>query len=654
MIGGVNVAADDEELGSARDAPTINRTLSVKFMGKGDTPQDTSPGKAKLTSSDKDSKFWVGVVVDKVDDLPLFTKGVYSMEVAFEYDPTFVEPYYVTASPDSEWQTLLEDGNLGSANDAAWWDKNQYSIISVLSTDIDTTTDRENLSEAATRKSEGWKMCTVCVTVKEGETVTDARFKDLDSSGDQCLLKLPFRLKKAPSENDSDQNPTVLSLVKGPETLDIGSDSKGTIPYSEWRATVTDWDDTTNMKTLFKDGGDISLFSTGASVSSIVPTKLKTGEETDNTVYTLSQTKDLQQEDFDGDKYEYYLSVPNETEKIMLDITSSDAPTVKANGTDVNTTLDSGQLYKTSEFTLSELNKDTDNGGEEDGFNNTVTVTAGGTTYTIHIRRLMTPKIVLNYGNSPYGEIMKDDNITDKALAKQAFDVGNKYTTSYCPTGCNTSVVYIPYAWNTDETSVDNPDDKDNMDKNDFAIFVYQGEDFTDPGFTAYNSLGEEVSDKAITRSLSVACMKAYGTANMADTATSEYSFNVDNEKSQYTFSELTNKYIRPDIYKIKYTFTDSYTNEECSVERNLIMLWTMGDADLSGIRNGGDVTTINKILKGTSVPLKNVTGVTRCIYTFRVLDADRSGIFNGGDATTVTKILKGTVTEKVAYRHLN
>lgn len=44
-----------------------------------------------------------------------------------------------------------------------------------------------------------------------------------------------------------------------------------------------------------------------------------------------------------------------------------------------------------------------------DGYNNTVTITAGGTTYTVYIRRLLKPKIILNPGNSPVGMIMSDN-----------------------------------------------------------------------------------------------------------------------------------------------------------------------------------------------------------------------------------------------------
>ncbi|MGG6547240.1 UNVERIFIED_CONTAM: hypothetical protein NY100_17755, partial [Prevotella sp. 15_C9] len=60
---------------------------------------------------------------------------------------------------------------------------------------------------------------------------------------------------------------------------------------------------------------------------------------------------------------------------------------------------------------------------------NTITITTkAGTdkdaptlTYTFHVQQLVTPKITLNYGNSPVGEIMKDTSITDKDAAINDF-----------------------------------------------------------------------------------------------------------------------------------------------------------------------------------------------------------------------------------------
>lgn len=615
IIGAISVSAD----GPTPVAPTINRKLSVEFMGRGSIPRDSSPGKARLTADDIGNEFWVGVAVDKVDDLDLFTNGVYSLEVAFEYNPNFLEPYTTSTDPDNEWQNELMNGNMKSGtNDSAWWNSSQYEIISVRNTDIDTLNDREDLAKGVTRASAGWKMCTVCVTFNTAETFANARFDGLTDDGKQYLLKLPFKLKAVPAEADADQNPTVLSLVRGPETLDIGSGTDGTDPYSAWEATVTDWTDQTNMKTLFTDNGDISLFDSGGSVSDIIPVKPMTGEETSDTNYTLSTSNLLQEEGFDGETYVYYLSVPNETEKIRLDITSSDLPTVKANGTAVTATLDSGQLYKTDEFNLLELNKDTDNGGEADGFNNTVTVDAGGTTYTIHIRRLLKPKIVLNYGNSPYGEIMKDDSITDKDAAKSNFDSTLKFN----------NLSYYTEAWK-DYLTLDNGNPY-NGDKDDTSIFIYQRKAFKDPGFTAYDTLGNVVNDEIVSTTLSITAfsggMPKYTSADSPVTVQEQATGN------EHVFVNFKSVNMRPDVYIMTYKFEDASTGEVATAERKVIAISKLGDAriDANNIVNNLDAS----LVKSNS----GAMNTSNSIYKFKICDArsDANKIINNLDASKI------------------
>ena len=579
MFVGISVSAD----GPAPVTPTINRKLSVEFMGRGSEPRDSSPGKARLTADDIGNEFWVGVAVDKVNDLELFTGGIYSLEAAFEYNPNFLEPYTTSTDPDNEWQNELEKGNLkAGTNDSAWWNSSQYEIISVRSTDIDTVNDREDLDKSAARASDGWKMCTVCVTFNVMETFANARFDGLTDDGKQYLLKVPFKLKAVPAESDPNPNPTVLSLVRGSETLDIASKTDGTYPHSTWEATVTDWTDQTNMKTLFVDTGDISLFDSGGSISDIIPVKPMTGEETSDTNYTLSTSKLLQEEGFDGETYVYYLSVPNETEKIRLDITSSDLPTVNANGTAITATLDSGQLYKTDEFNLLELNKDTDNGGEADGFNNTVTVEAGSATYTIHIRRLLKPKIVLNYGNSPYGEIMKDDSITDKDAAKNSFmnsdpeSKGNyHYDSSNLPIGCSQNIKYTSIAWR---------DYEENYDLNDYAIFVYGASSFLEPGIQVLNELGNDTLEQyTVTMDVNTcfAGIPKYDPAASVIKKTLSGTYDLTSNKCRFNLSGII---IRPDVYMMNYvcTYKDASGSEKnIEIDRPVVIIYQRGDIAL-------------------------------------------------------------------------
>lgn len=637
MIGFSPVNAEDS------GTLTVNRKMYVDFMGRGSTPATESPGKARLSKDDVGNEFWVGVAVDKVHDLTLFTDGVYSLEVAFEYNPDFLEPYTATSDPDADWLTALTDGNLSTdGNNSLWWNSSQYEIISVRDTDLDTTTDRENKDLLSSRSN--WRMCTVCVTFKDGITFENTRFQGLTEESKQYLLKLPFKLKKVPADGDADQNPTVLSLVRGPETLDIGSGQQGKEPYSAWEATVTDPDDATNMKTLFTFGGDISLFDAGASITGIVPVKTKTGDETEDTTYTLSTSKLLQSEGFDSEKTEYYLSVPNETEKLKLNITSSDAPTVKANGTSVNANSGSNQIYVTDEFVLAELNKDTANGGEEDGFNNTVTVESGGKTYKIHIRRLLKPKIELNYGNSPYGLIQQDDTTfptqQDKDDAKQAFEdshtTNKTYGSGMVPVGGQTKLKYNTQAWSSYqefETDENGNPVAYNGDKDETAMFIFQRRNFRDVGFTAYDAMGDAVDADQVTRHVEVKSMKN-GVPNYDDTLDASVSVSIDSNDidDKVLYTDIKNINVRPDVYRMTYSFTDSYTQTTITVERKLIVVSRHGDALIN------NDNTVNNSDASTIITNVGKINSSNSLYRYRIADAlvNNDNTVNNSDASTI------------------
>ena len=208
-----------------------------------------------------------------------------------------------------------------------------------------------------------------------------------------------------------------------------------------------------------------------------------------------------------------------------------------------------------------------------DGYNNTVTITAGGTTYTVYIRRLLKPKITLNYGNSPYGEIMKASNIADadKQAAKDAFDVKNKYDANYLPTEAKDkkNITYVTRAWvdiknldsmtTAEKETIQNPDI--NMDRNDYAIFVYNDKYFRDPGFIAIDSEGNAVDN--VDRSITINRMSKEQLAGLNDVNQISYDITIPNQPSDYLITEVTKPYdysdatrkrVRPDIYYMKYS----------------------------------------------------------------------------------------------------
>lgn len=259
-------------------------------------------------------------------------------------------------------------------------------------------------------------------------------------------------------------------------------------------------------------------------------------------------------------------------------------------------------------------------------------------TYTFNIQQLVEAKIVLNYGNSPYGEIMKDSAITDKDAAKEAFNVNNQFTSAYLPTGCSLDLLYKPLAWGGATDS-----DK-NMDRNDYALFVYEKSDFTDPGFVATDSLGNIVDPTTITRSIDVYNLTAN---NLSEDLTSVAPTTIvkTGVAADYTFTEITTAaaYVRPDVYDMIYTFIDPNTNDTVSVTRKIIVLLKRGDTNVDNSVNGTDLSTIVNYVKGVSLTDETIAPETTTnLFKYRVVDMNMDGSINGTDLSGIVNYVKG------------
>lgn len=284
----------------------------------------------------------------------------------------------------------------------------------------------------------------------------------------------------------------------------------------------------------------------------------------------------------------------------------------------------------------------------------TVTMKSGDETrdYTFILQALVAGKIELNYGNSPYGEIMKAANIAeaDKAKAKEEFDKANRFATGFIPTGGDTKL-FSPKAWgNSTDSSI-------NLDRNDYAIFIYNKKSFKDPGFTATDALGNSILDTDITRTMTFKRMSANSTSGMKDANVTDETVTITSKANDAVIDEITSstqtKGIRPGAYKMEYSFTDPVTNENVTVSRDVVVVWDIGDSDLSTIRNAADSSAITSHVKGVSNAVKDVNTDSANIFLFRIMDVDRSGIVNAADASANTSIVKGVSKASPFYAEL-
>ena len=573
------------------DAASDKSTLSIEFLGTDETPKTSDQGNPGFTTADATANkaFWIGVAADNLNKFDLFTQGVYSLEIAFEYDSSFVRPTFIKNGNDITNNTAWND-RIKQYNNTEW-NSDLYDIVSVRTTDIDTHTDRENIETAQSRAEDSnWKMCTVCVRMKSSADSASARFKGIDSADKQYLIKLPFILVGAPKDNDPISNPTVLCLVQGPETFDIGSDTDGTSPQASWRADNSDTSDLTNLKNIFDFKGDISLFGSGG-IEDIVP--FVTNDDGEQTFDMNTDKDDDGETGFSKTQKEYYVTVPNEVDNLKLHITVNTAPTVTVEGGDnAQVSSSSAGVFDAINIPLKELDittKDTDF-----GFNNKVVVNGE---YTIYIRRLIKPKIELNYGNSPVGLIMRDDETfptkPEKEEAIQAFDnshtVNKRYGEGKVPKGGQADLTYVTVAWRsyTDENG-----EEINYDLNPYSLFVYEGNTFKDPGCTIYDEEGEEVVDESATVTINVKRQMVSGVSNYdTDVGFSDYSPQLV-ENTTYSLKGVM---IRMDVYFINYDYR--FTRSDGSTidlteKRPLIVLGRRGDIFLNEIPtvNDGDV----------------------------------------------------------------
>lgn len=665
IIGIIPASADD----APPEATSAKRPLTIEFMGVGNTPAATGKKSGNLTAENATNKdkFWIGIGVEKVNDLPLFTDGVYSLEVAFEYDPAYLRPDAqdgVTEEvKESTWNTDIKNVNTGSGND---WDE-KYLVESVIETDLDTETDRANKDKLAERAN--WKMCTVCLTLTESD-IANIRFKGLDSPDKQYLVKLPFTLISVPNEYAKDQNPIVLSLVRGPETFDIGSGNLGETPNAKWNETENQ-EAANNLKTYFDFQGDIKLFGEEQAITDITPFRnipqkdedgnpIKDAEDnilTEEETYELSQDENLNGGEFNPEVDTYYLRISNQPNNLQLRILSSELPTVTVNGTEVNVTLVDGN-YVTDAFELNELEQNPDGTYKSDEFRNTIKVSAGGgTPYTIYVQRLLQPKIVLNYGNSPYGEIMRTDWTDEKKIeAKEKFSITNRYHVDFLPNSAidKANILYTTRAWvdianlgsMTEEENEKIANPNINFDRNDYAIFVYNDNYFRDPGFEAIDSLGNTITK--INRKISVNRMTQIQLAGLQDKNQEQEDIQILDQTSDYLITEITKPYnnkdpktrrIRPDIYYMEYSFEDSIEGT-VTANRPVIVLQARGDTYCSGLINDSSVNPIYSYLKSPS-SFDGITGSAKRIYFYKILDIDSSNLINDSDANPVYSYLK-------------
>ena len=391
-----------------------------------------------------------------------------------------------------------------------------------------------------------------------------------------------------------------------------------------------------------KVGGNIvyEVLANDPSIKEIKANSVK-GSTVDSTALPFKDSQYKNDVAFDNAETpaikDYYVRVPDvDADNIQFNVTltNPDTTTITASDGTALTPTKNGDGTYTIKAPLT-------NKGQTE---NTVTITTkAGTdndaptlTYTFHVQQLVTPKITLNYGNSPVGEIMKADNISvsDKLLAVADFEKNNKYSTNadYLPAGKTAGMLYSPLAWGG------SVDPTVNLDRDATALFSFEYDDFIDPGFVAVDSLGNSVDPTDVRRSITVTVLPGQSII-VPDKDKKTNTFSDTKEKpianDLFTYANITGdatKVIQPDVYELTYSFYDNALAKTITNTRKVVILPLMGDTTLDGQISVGDL-----------VPIKNYTANNFTFVDSTVKTSTYNlGIYRVMDTTSDTQISVG------------
>lgn len=714
-------------------AATDKAHISIDFLGYAQNDGSYGPAASKvenrmaMTNEDIGKVFWLGVRLSDLNKADFITKGgIRDLEIAFDYNPNLVRPCSNLSAAeegsfsDAAWKTNLQTFNFTAADpadnkaDAAQlWDHNLYALSTddtVADVEPDTEDGREFLAE------DGWKEMFISIQRTDADTASSNRFYGVADAVPYYILKIPMRLAGVPNAGEK---PLAVRLALGPGSfvMTSGEAAESGIGYA-WEKEDRS-EAVLNLKNIFEFDGDINLFQdegeselTALTVSHTVS---GSAVANNNTLYTDAGL--LTEAAFRTTTYHYYTTVAAFAETMTLNMTgpltspsvtheSGSVPTGSAIDTTPCAVTAAGTGQWSSTFPLESKGKDAD------GFTDIVKISVeqkDGTfaEYVLHIKReeeiAGEPKIILNYGNSPYGEIMKDDVVwrtLDKYKdelgdsdndgipdgremwqedAKTAFNLRNRYVVEYTPEDVKDIVKsypngYNPKAWvdsTGDQSLIEDP--SVNIDRDDKAIFIYNNnsfaDSFIDPGFTAVDSSGKEVAtlDRRITVSrVATTDFKAMKNENQQPLQPIE----ILGKESQYLITEITptfvnndptTRIVRPDVYDMEYSFYDTKTSTTVSAIRKVVVLNFTGDTDLNGIINLQDRNFMSIMNSNNQRPPAwltdgkiNVKESARLLYMYRIADTDGNGIVNPQDRNALSQANSGNKkTLPLFYRML-
>lgn len=415
--------------------------------------------------------------------------------------------------------------------------------------------------------------------------------------------------------------------------------------FSEWENDASvPFDDETSVSTFFlmpKQDVVVTPVFTPGMAAKIRLSALEDYNVSDNSQNTLrTNTAPYPATTFAENVFNYRTIVESDEEENYVKFTlKSDAPagtvvTVTANGTAIPHTNDSSRNYTTDKFKL------------KDGRNPVVITTSyteDGTTYTQTYTLIILRKggvdVKMTPGNSPFGIIEAafpgDENKTLRQALEDYFKAHHTYDLSdpsHIPKGAVTTYTtyYSEDAWSGT-----------NYDHDPSALFIYNDSAFVDPGFTDLkDSDGSTVDPATVVRAIEPTVMTNVTTDAIANLDSANLAPSpppkITPGGGEKCVIDLTSYKIRPGVYKIEYSFTDSDGSTR-KFSRPLIVLARKGDANLTRAKEAEDYETIyERFTNGYYEKVLQSGEEWAKLYAYRVCDVTEDRNVNSIDANAV------------------
>lgn len=300
-----NAAGANAGAGVSMPRPKLHVDFLGDNSGRADIATDpitaVAPGDDTWKYTDPsqvNTVFWVGVGIENAADLKLGTDGgLYSMELGFYYDPTYVKPYMGGGSTDDAFQTQLEAANLSTTPNDHQWNKDDYTVTAAVTqadpavaqvgaTVYDHATQERDENGAVYTIPSTWKMAYVAME-KTGAGASRIPTTTA-TNGRGYVMMIPFVLTGVPTDGTT---PLCFRLARNASVFTFGGGTNGRDAYAAWERDTGSHPDE-NLKLKMEFTGELNIFSGKKETGTLHSAKLAVnngGSNANNAVLSLEK-----------------------------------------------------------------------------------------------------------------------------------------------------------------------------------------------------------------------------------------------------------------------------------------------------------------------------------------------------------------------------